>query len=281
METAVKIYQTNYETFEMDKFVTEKLAQDNLCFYRFVGGNANETDDLIHQLDALKEKKAMLIGIFRFPFRFEGKKRFQIAAVQYFRMKEICDAVIYFNSDALMESIDKYATIREANQAFARIEEHTIKTMKQIVEQTGDMNIDFQDVEAFINKNRGPLFLHTVEGEMFDEPLKYLLSIPYLPEDFIDGRQLMLNIGYARDVDMEAYRQINLRLHDLFSKADLFKIGTYFMDEPGRHFNITLMVNGISDPIEAPDHYKKLSKYRTFIGKWRRITEKGKRRLHF
>ncbi|WP_164214942.1 cell division protein FtsZ [Virgibacillus sp. YIM 98842] len=200
METAVKIYQTDYETFEVDKLVAEKLTENNLCFYRFIGGNANDTDNLINQLDALNRKKAVLIGIFRFPFGFEGKKRYQIAAAQYFSMREICDAVIYFYSDALMESIDQYATIHEANRTFDKIEEQTISKMKQMVEQPGEMNIDFQDVEAFINNNRGHLFLHTVEGETFDEPLKYLLSTPYLPEDFTDGRQLMLNIGYARDV---------------------------------------------------------------------------------
>ncbi|WP_164667275.1 cell division protein FtsZ [Virgibacillus doumboii] len=276
MDTLVKIYQTDYEAFATDQSITENLEPDNLCFYQFSGGNANETDDLINQLDALKEKKALLIGIFRFPFRFEGKKRFQTASSQYFRMKELCDAVIYFHSDALMESIDKYTTIREANQTFHAIEEHTIHTMKQLIERTGDMNIDFQDIEAFINKNKGPLFLHTVEGETFDEPLKDLISTPYLPDDFADGRQLMLNIGYARDVDMEAYRQINLRLHDLFSKADLFKIGTYFMDEPGQHFNITLLVNGIRDPIDTPDDFKKLSKYRTLFRKWQGLTKKGR-----
>lgn len=281
METAVKIYQTDYDTFETDKLVKRKLTQDNLCFYRFIGGNLNETEDLIKQLNTLKEKKALLVGIFRFPFRFEGKKRNQIAAEQYYRMKEICDSVIYFYSDALMESIDKYATIREAKQAFDKIEVHTIQTMKQIVEQAGDVNIDFQDIETFISKYRGPFFLYTVEGETFDEPLKYLLSTPYLPEDFTDARQLLLNIGYARDVDMEAYRQINLRFHDLFSKADVFKIGTYFMDEPGNHFNITLIVNGISDPVKKPDDYTKMSKYRTILGKGLGIIERRKRKLPF
>lgn len=89
-----------------------------------------------------------------------------------------------------------------------------------------------------------------------------------------------MNIGYSQDVDMEAYRQINLRLHDLFSKGDLFKIGTYFIDEPGQHFNITLIVNGISDPIEAPDDYKTESIYRMLLRKWQGFAEKGKRRFH-
>ncbi|GAA0334885.1 hypothetical protein GCM10008967_27130 [Bacillus carboniphilus] len=279
METTGKIYQITNGALEVDRSIKGKVDSENLCFYRFIGGNSSETEELITNLHSLKEERDLLIGIFRYPFRFEGKKRFNTATTQYFRMKEICDAVIYFHSDALMEMIDSSTTIREANLTFSSIEEHTITLLKQIIEETGDMNIDFQDIKSFINKHRGPLFVHTVEGESFDEPLKYLFSTPYLPEDFTDGKQLIINIGYTRGVDMEAFRQINLRLHDLFSKADIFKIGSYFIDEPGQRFKITLIVNGISDPVEAPNDYKKLSRYKEFIRKWQRLTEKGKKRI--
>lgn len=277
METTERIYQLTQGALEMDK---SDSISDEVCFFRFIGGNSSETHELINELRTLKEKSHLLIGIFRFPFRFEGKKRFHTATTQYFRMKEFCDAVIYFHSDGLMEIIDSRTTIREANQTFHSIEEYTIQSLKQIIEETGEMNIDLQDIKTFINKYKGPLFLHTVEGESLDEPLKYLISTPYLPDDFTDGKQLIINIGYTRDVDMETFRQINLRLHDLFSKADIFKIGSYFIDEPGQRFIITLVVNGISDPIETPNDYKKLPRYKEYVRKWQRLIEKGKRRFH-
>ncbi|UFT99280.1 cell division protein FtsZ [Radiobacillus kanasensis] len=267
METSVSIYQMNSGILQSEKKMDE-LEPNDICFYRFIGGNPSETEDLIEQLSEIKESHALLIGVFRFPFRFEGKKRFETATMQYFRMKEFCDAVIYFNSDGLMETIDPSTTIHDANQTFNAIEEETIGTLREMVEQTGEMNIDYQDIETFIKENRGPLFVHTVEGDTFDEPLKYLISTPYLPEDFTDGKQLIINIGYTRDMDMEAFRQINLRLHDLFSKADLFKLGSYFMDEPGQRFKITLLVNGIEDPIAAPTDYKKIPKYKDLFKKW-------------
>ncbi|MET3699406.1 cell division protein FtsZ [Bacillus oleivorans] len=279
MERTESIYQINSGVHELDKTSTDQVRLDDLCFFRFIGGNSSETDELINELRALKEKHDVLIGIFRFPFRFEGKRRFQTATTQYFRMKEICDAVIYFHSDALMEMIDKSTTIRAANLTFNSIEEHMINAVKNIIEETGDVNIDFQDIKTFINKDKGPLFIHTVEGDSFDEPLKDLISTPYLPKDFTDAKQLIINIGYTRDVDMETFRQINLRLHDLFSKADLFKIGSYFIDEPGKHFKITLLVNGISDPIDTPNNYKKLSRFKDLLIKFQRLTEIGRRRF--
>ncbi|WP_243300022.1 cell division protein FtsZ [Bacillus litorisediminis] len=279
METTESIYQMNSGVRELDKTSAEQAGLNDLCFFRFIGGNSSETDELINELRELKEKHEVLIGIFRFPFRFEGKKRFQTATIQYFKMKEICDAVIYFHSDALMEMIDKSTTIRAANLTFNSIEEHTINAVKRIIEETGDVNIDFQDIKTFIEKNKGPLFIHMVEEESFDEPLRDLISTPYLPKDFTDAKQLIINIGYTQDVDMETFRQINLRLHDLFSKADLFKIGSYYIDEPGKHFKITLLVNGISDPIEVPEHYKKLSRFKDLLIRLQRFTEKGRRRF--
>ncbi|WP_170287546.1 cell division protein FtsZ [Aquibacillus halophilus] len=281
MDKPAKIYQIKSTLFETEKAVAANLEPDDLCFYRFIGGNSSETAELTNQLCELKEKKILLIGVFRFPFRFEGKKRFQTATIQYLRMKELCDAVIYFNSDGLMETIDANTTIRDAHLTFNAIEERTIEALKEMIEMTGNMNIDFQDIETFIKANKGPLFIHTVEEESFDEPLKYLFSTPYLPNDFTDGKQLIINIGYTQEVDMEAFRQINLRLHDLFSKADLFKLGSYFIDEPGQRLKITLLVNGIDDPIDTPDDYKKLPKYKELFRKWQILAEKGKTKINF
>ncbi|TFB14641.1 cell division protein FtsZ [Filobacillus milosensis] len=278
METPVKIYHVDQGEWQKNKLVMENPEQENLYFFRFIGGNPSETDELIQQLRVLKGQKTLLIGIFRFPFRFEGKRRAQTATEQYLRMKEFCDAVIYFHSDDLMDLIDHKTSIRDAQNTFNAVEEETIRSLKELIEHTGDMNIDFHDIESFIHKNKGPFFIHTVENDSFDIPLKYLISTPYLPKDFTDGDQLIINIGYTRDVNMETFRQINLRLHDLFSKAELFKIGSYFIDEPGERFKITLIVNGIADPIEPPENYRKISKYNEMVGRCKRIIEKGKRR---
>lgn len=270
MERILGLFKPHTD-FSADKQSTiVECEHDNLCFYRFIGGNPSETEELSTKLQALKESKPLLIGVFRFPFRFEGKRRQMTAREQYFMMKDICDAVIFFDSDGLMETIDPTTPIHKAQTAFDMIENQTIHTLLEMVDETGKINIDYQDIKTFINRNRGPLFLHTFEGSDFDEPLKYLIATPYLPRDFTEADQLIINIGYTKEVDMEAFRQINLRLNDLFDKADLFKIGTYLMDEPGRLFKITLLVNGIEDPVEAPKPSNKTpyTKYKNFIRKW-------------
>jgi cell division protein FtsZ len=270
MERIFGPFKLNTDFSDKRQSIIAELQQDDLCFYRFIGGNPSETQELGVKLKNLRERKPLLIGVFRFPFRFEGKRRQMTAKEQYYIMRDYCDAVIFFDSDGLMETIDPSTPIHEAREAFDKIEEKAMQTLREMVDETGKINIDYQDIKTFINRNRGPLFLHTIEGRNFDEPLKYMISTPYLPSDFTEAEQLIINIGYTREVDMEAFRQINLRLNDLFDKAELFKIGSYFIDEPGQRFKITLLVNGIQDPIETPilSDKKPSIKYKNFIRKW-------------
>lgn len=276
MERIFGPFKIDTDFSDRKQSIRAELERDDLCFYRFIGGNPSETLELRNKLQSLRDRKSLIVGIFRFPFRFEGKRRQQAAKEQYFIMREICDGVIFFESDDLMETIDPSTPIHDAQKAFDDIEERTINTLREMVDETGKINIDYQDIKTFIQKNPGPAFLHTFEGRNFDEPLKYLISAPYLPKDFTEGELLIINIGYTRGVDMEAFRQINLRLNDLFDKAELFKLGSYFIDEPGQRFKITLLVNGLRDPVETikEEYQQSTSKYKSFIKKWQRLADK-------
>lgn len=277
MGKSVNIFRMTYGNFEQEKCHISNMEPGDICFYRFIGGNTSETEAFIDQLYTLKEQNVLLIGIFRFPFRFEGKKRLQTAVAQYYRMYELCDAAVYFNSDGMMNILEPGTTVRAANEIFNRLEETAVKGLEDMVGGSGEMNIDFKDIQTFIQAKTGPLFLHTFEGDSFDEPLTHVISSPHLPEDYAEGKRMIINIGYTQDVDMDSFRQINLRLHDLFHKADLFKLGTYFINEPGSRFKITLLVGGIEHPYPMPEDMSKLAPKSLWLKrKWDKMIQQTK-----
>ncbi|SET20729.1 cell division protein FtsZ [Salinibacillus kushneri] len=280
MKNDVAIYKLKHSQFEKDYYqYAPHMNQDDFCFYHFVGGDPNETDKLIEQLHTIKNERVLLLGIFRFPFQFEGKKRLETAIHQYYHMKEICDTVAFFHGEGMLHMIQSDTTVVEANKFFNSLEDELVEALENMVSIPGEMNIDVQDIKHFITQSDGPLFLHTIERDSFDQPLKNLISAPYLPDNYADGKQMILNIGYTQGVDMEAYRQINLRLHDMFHKADLVKLGSYYINKPGKQFKITLLVNGIEDPFPKPEHFSKTSTSTTalwFKKKWEGLFKKGK-----
>ncbi len=283
LDQTINILNIRHLHFHQDVKRLKNIGEDDICFYRFIGGNSSETEDMIRHLDLLRVKRGLLIGIFRFPFRFEGKKRKEIAIKQYYWMKEMCDSIIFFHGDGMLEVVDTSTYLVDATELFNVFEEKAIHSLKEMICNTGDMNIDAQDVRSFIQQSKdNPLFLHTVESESFDEPLKNLISAPYLPDNYTDGKQLIINIGYTREVNMDAFRNINLRLHDMFHKSDLVKLGTYFINEPGHRFKITILVNGISDPYPKPADFKSVQTSTLRLKrKWELAIKKGKNMKFF
>lgn len=257
MENSAKIFQINHRLSEGTRSAESGRSTAHIHLFRFIGGNASETEEMAEQLKALKRKKGLLLGMFRFPFRYEGKKRLQIAIMQYTLMKQLCDSVTYFYGDGMMDMLTPGTTVKEASEIFYLLEEAVVDALEEMICIPGEMNIDVHDVQTFLTAKKGPFFLHSFEGHSFDEPLKHFISAPYLPMDFADGQQMIISLGYTRDVDMETFRQINLRLNDLFHKADLFKIGSRYINEPGHRIKVTLLVNGLADPFPAPENRKK------------------------
>lgn len=272
MQSSVQIHTVKQELSAREWAGLSIAGKDDICFFRFNGGNSSETDKLSEQLNRVKGTGILLIGIFRFPFRFEGKKRLQTAIKQYHLMKQLCDAVIYLHSDGIMQTLQPGTSVQEANFVIDRLEAAPIHAIEHTIRVPGEMNIDVHDIQAFIRGVKGPLYVRTFEGDAFDEPLKYLIATPYLPQDFADGEQMIINIGYTQQVDMAAFQQINLRLNDLLHKAELFKLGTYLLNDSSYKFQITLLIKGIADPYPAPaETAAQVAQPQWFKRKWSEI----------
>lgn len=253
-----------------------KQAQPgDFCFYEFGGGNQSETATLEAALATLKEFPVCLVGVFRFPFRFEGKRRLATAVGQYYRMRDICDGITYQTGDGMLAMLEENAALQHAERAIEWLDGEPARSVENMLTMNGAMNIDGSDVETFIRQSQGPLYVHSFAGNL-DEPLKYTLNVPYLPADYADGTLLLVNIGYSAAVDMTAFQQINLRLTDLFHKADLFKLGTHYLEGADCRFTVTMLVSGLADPIPRPNDLPKFYASRFwFKHKWRNRARTG------
>lgn len=269
------VYKIKHSQLGQKPSLAENLSVNDICFYQFVGGNAEDNERLLERIHTIRERCGLLIAVFRFPYRFEGKQRARTAIRQYYLMKKWCDGMIYYLGDGMMEKIEPGTPMKEAHEKFVAFEESCIHSMMELVDTPGEMNIDVSDIQSFVKRSDGPLFLHTIEGDVFNEPLKHIISEPYLPFDFTEGKELILNIGYTKDIDMNSYQQINLRIHDLFHKADLVKLGTYYMDEPGTKLKITLFVNHLNDPFPPEESLHTLS-LKMLREKWKSLFYKRK-----
>lgn len=238
----------------LDDETLQLLAQakaGDFCFYQFSGGNQTETEMLEDTLSTLKDFPLCLIGVFRFPFRFEGRRRMAVAEGQYYRMRDVCDGMTYHTGDGMLGVLNEHTALQHAERVIEWLDGEPARVIENMLNVNGAMNIDPHDVAAFVRQSEGPIYIHAFAGDL-DEPLKYILSVPYLPHDYAEGTMLLVNIGYSSDVDMSLFQQMNLRLTDLFHKADLFKLGTHYLEDADARFTVTILVSGLADPVPRP-----------------------------
>ncbi len=113
------------------------------------GGTGTGAAPLITSL--AREQGALTIGVATSPFDFEGQRRAEQAEYGLQELRENTDAVIVIPNQRLLDTVD---TEPSASEAFRMSDETVvlgIKTITDIIEESGGINIDFADIESIMN----------------------------------------------------------------------------------------------------------------------------------
>jgi cell division protein FtsZ len=282
MGDMVRIFKVKQALGADSEALISNIRGNDLCFFRFSGGNVGETPRLIEELCDLKATGVFLVGIFRFPFRFEGQRRLQTAILQYYQMRELCDAVTYIHADGMLETLNEETSVEDAYQKFDWVEDEPIRAIEEMLRVSEQASVNAEDLRTFLSQTKGPVYTRTLDTDASDEPLHDVLDTPCLADDYTEGRQLIAYMGCAKDMPMSTFQLMNLHLHDLFHNCESFKLGTYFLDKPGRtRFRITLMVNGIADPYPQTQPFRRFRVQQLWLKRqWSLMTYKGKNLNH-
>jgi cell division protein FtsZ len=104
-----------------------------------------------------KEKGALTIGVVTRPFNFEGQHRAEKAEIGLKKLRDSADSVIVVPNQRLIDTIDRIdrkLPIPEAFKIGDQILLHGVQSISDIITETGEINVDFADVET-VMRNAG------------------------------------------------------------------------------------------------------------------------------
>lgn len=116
------------------------------------GGTGTGAAPLIASL--AKERNALTIGVVTRPFNFEGQRRAAAAEAGLEELRAAADSVIVVPNQRLIDTMDRKLPIREAFRKGDEILLHGVQSISDIVTESGEINVDFADVES-IMRNAG------------------------------------------------------------------------------------------------------------------------------
>ncbi len=152
-----------------------------------------------------KERGALTIGVVTRPFNFEGQRRATTAETGLDELREAADSVIVVPNQRLIDTMDRKLPIREAFRMGDQILLHGVKSISDIVTESGEINVDFADVES-IMRNAGSALMgmgHATGDNRAQIAAEQAISSPLLEQTNIAGAVgMIVNITAPPDFMM-------------------------------------------------------------------------------
>ncbi len=180
-----------------------------------------------------KERGALTIGVVTRPFNFEGQRRSNTAEEGLEKLRAAADSVIVVPNQRLIDTMDRKLPIREAFRLGDQILLHGVKSISDIVTESGEINVDFADVES-IMRNAGSALMgmgHATGDNRAEIAAQQATNSPLLEQTSIAGAVgMIVNITAPPDFMMHELDDAMGVIQDTAPDAQII-FGLVYKDE--------------------------------------------------
>ena len=180
-----------------------------------------------------KERGALTIAVVTRPFNFEGQRRATVAEEGLEELRQAADSVIVVPNQRLIDSMDRKLPIREAFRIGDEILLHGVKSISDIVTESGEINVDFADVES-IMRGAGSALMgmgHATGDNRAPVAAEQAISSPLLEQTNIAGAVgMIVNITAPPDFMMHELDEAMEVIKDTAPDAQII-FGLVYKDE--------------------------------------------------
>ena len=180
-----------------------------------------------------KERGALTIAVVTRPFNFEGQRRSTVAEEGLEELRQAADSVIVVPNQRLIDTMDRKLPIREAFRIGDEILLHGVKSISDIVTESGEINVDFADVES-IMRGAGSALMgmgHATGDNRAPIAAEQAISSPLLEQTNIAGAVgMIVNITAPPDFMMHELDEAMQVIKDTAPEAQII-FGLVYKDE--------------------------------------------------
>lgn len=239
--------------------ITEALRGAHMVFVTAGMGGGTGTGAAPIVAEVAKEMGILTVGVVSKPFEFEGSRRRRVADEGIETLARSVDSLIIVLNDRLEEVLGDDVTQREAFQAADDVLRNAVAGIAEIINVSGQVNVDFQDV-CTVMKEMGTAMMGTAVASGPDRAVRAAMEAIACP--LLDGtnlagaRGLLVNISAAQDTfKMRETREVMNLIRQHASEEAVIKFGTVYDETLGDAIRITVVATGLSLPAEAAPQY--------------------------
>jgi len=166
------------------------------------GGTGTGATPIISSL--AKDMNILTVAVVTKPFKFEGRKRMEVAEEGIKEITPEVDTVITISNDKLLKIVDKKTTINDAFKLADNVLYHAVRSISDLITMPGLVNVDFADVKATL-KDAGTAWLGMGSGHgenRATEASKAAIKSPLLEFSLNGANRILYNITGGKDLTL-------------------------------------------------------------------------------
>jgi cell division protein FtsZ len=211
------------------------------------GGTGTGAAPVIAQI--AKDMGILTVAVVTMPFRFEGRKRMEIARQGLEKIQKTTDAYIVVHNQRLLEMGLPDLRLSEAFKMVDEVLSKAVRGITKVVVEPALINIDFADVRTVLQDGGLSLIgLGSASGEnRIEEAINQAIKSPLLEGESITGASKLIVTFWADEnitlADLDAAMQ---KIENELSADNLVVFGATLVPETDK-FEVTIIATGFED----------------------------------
>ena len=224
--------------------ISQGLQSADMVFIAAGMGGGTGTGAAPVIAEAARSNGALTVAVVTKPFNFEGRLRHRIAEQGLKELEKHVDSLIVIPNEKLFSIADRKTTLLEGFKMADEVLLHAIKSISDLINVPGLINLDFADVKAIMS-DMGMAFMgigiHSGENRA-SEAAKKAISNPLLSDISIKGASgVLINITGGDDLTLYDVQDATNVIYDNIGNDANIIFGTVVDPSLGDEVRVTVI----------------------------------------
>ncbi len=226
---------------EMGKQAAEESAEElqnalqdaDMVFVTGGMGGGTGTGAIPVVSEIAKNAGALTVAIVTKPFKFEMRRRTELALEGISKLKNAADTMIVIPNQKLLEIIDKNLSFKDAMKKVDEVLANAVLSISSLITQTGFINLDFADVKSvFKDAGTAMMGIGRASGEnRAVQAARQAITSPLLEMSIQGAKGVLFNIRGGNDLTMNEVSEAASLITDILDPNANVKFGAVLDEE--------------------------------------------------
>ncbi|ABR56590.1 cell division protein FtsZ [Methanococcus aeolicus] len=233
--------------------VKKALQDSDMVFITCGLGGGTGTGSAPVVAEISKKMGALTVAVVTMPFGMEGKIRMDNALSGLNALKDAADTIVIIPNDKLLDIVPNMP-LRTAFKVADEILINSVKGMIDLVQNVGDIHVDFADVRA-VMCNGGIAMMGIGESDSEKrarEAINMALNSPLLCVDIEGATGALIHITGSEDMSLEEAKEVVSTVSDRLDENAKIIWGTTIDENLENSLRVLLIITGTKSTGMAP-----------------------------